>query len=101
MKTIPIALVSVSVLALAACGGGSKGNSSNAANASSATEQVNTTSPLPPAGDIGSNSALNNTGPVGTNTLGTSTTGNTAGNTSGNLPGTGNNSAAANTSTTK
>jgi ABC-type glycerol-3-phosphate transport system substrate-binding protein len=42
MKTISIALVSASVLALAACGGGNKNNSSNSANTSSATEQLNT-----------------------------------------------------------
>lgn len=82
MKTVSLALVSASVLALAACGGGSKGNNSaNASNASSATEQINATSPLPPPGDLvnGTNTA-NATGPVETNTL--TTTGNTAANTS-------------------
>jgi hypothetical protein len=101
MKTVSIALVSASVLALAACGGGSKGNnSSNASNSSSATEQLNTTSPLPPPGDlVNGTNTLNSTGPVETNTL--TTTGNTVGNTSGNLSLSGNNSSAANNSTTK
>jgi hypothetical protein len=88
MKTVSIALVSASVLALAACGGGSKGNSSaNASNGSSATEQLNTTSPLPPPGDlVNGTNASNSTGPVETNTL--TTTGNTSGNAAGTVKNT-------------
>jgi hypothetical protein len=79
MKTVSIALVSASVLALTACGGGGKGNNSSSANTSSATEQVNSVSPLPPAGEAGNSAGVNTTGPVETNTLGnTNAGGNTA-----------------------
>jgi hypothetical protein len=99
MKTISLALVSASVLALASCGGGNKSNSSNSANGLSATEQLNTTSPLPPPGDL-VNSSGNTSGPVDTNTLGTNTLGNGL-NSGGNASVTTNSTTTTTNSTTK
>lgn len=91
MKTILPALAATALLALAACGGGTKAdNSANAANSTST--DLNTAAPLPGTNDLAPVGNVTNS--LGANELGTNTS---FGNSSdaGNLATT--NSAASNT----
>ena len=89
MKTISIALVSAGLLALTACGGGTKSgnNASDGKSLNSVSDIGNTSAPPPPPADLG---PINSTLGGGDATLG---------NTTGNLSGGVTANTAANTTT--
>ncbi len=83
MKTISIALVSAGLLALTACGGGTKsGNNLTATNSLDSVSDIGNTSALPPPpADLGPTNATLGSG----NLSGSATLGNTTGNLSGGV----------------